>query len=116
MSYSLWVFKGPVPSSEQDFVDRLDRFDAGDEAIFEASTQLVAFYDELLRRHPALEDLPDEKIDDSVWSMTPKRSERLLTLDCVWPEAETMAKEVYKLARKHGLVLMDPQSGQIVRP
>jgi len=116
VSYTLWVFKGPVPVSEQDFVDRLDRFDAGDEAIFDASTDLAAVYDELLRRHPALEDLPDDKIDDSVWSMTPSRSERILTLNCVWPEAEGMAEEVHKLARKYGLVLMDPQSGLIVRP
>jgi hypothetical protein len=93
VSYTLWVFKGPIPSSEQDFVDRLGRFDSGDEAIFDAGPELAAFYDELLRRHPALEGLPDNKIDDSVWSMTPKRSERLLTLDCVWPEAEAGSPE-----------------------
>jgi hypothetical protein len=33
-----------------------------------------------------------------------------------WPEAERVAKEVPKLAQKHGLTLMDPQSGLIVRP
>jgi hypothetical protein len=48
--------------------------------------------------------------------MTPDASDRLVSLDCVWPQAERMAKEVHDLARKHGLAIMDPQSGAIVRP
>jgi hypothetical protein len=92
------------------------RFQAGDEAAFESSPKLKAFYEDLLRKYPALDDLPDDKVDDSAWAMTPDDSERLIALNFAWPEAERAAKEVPNLARKHGLVLMDPQSGLIVRP
>jgi hypothetical protein len=112
----VWAFKAPIPASEEAFLALLERFDAGDETVFEASPAVSAFLDELLTRHPPLEQLPEDKIDESVWSMTPARSDRLLTLDCVWPEAERMAEEILQLARKHGLALMDPQSGQVVRP
>lgn len=116
MSYDLFVFKGPIPRSELEFTELLDRFQAGDEAAFESSPKLTAFYEDLLRKYPALEDLPDDKVDDSAWAMTPDESERLIALNFAWPEAERAAKEVPKLTRKHGLVLMDPQSGQIDRP
>jgi len=99
VSYDLFVFKGPIPRSAEEF-----------------SPQVAAFYADLLRKYPGLEDLPDDKVDDSVWAMTPDESERLIALNFAWPEAERVAKEVPKLARKHGLVLMDPQSGLIVRP
>ena len=116
MSYSVWVFKAPIPASEESFLEMLDRFDAGDVGVFDASPDVVAFLAELLKRHPPLEDLPEDQIDESVWSMTPEGSDRLLTLSCVWSEAERMAEEIVELARKHGLALMDPQSGLIVRP
>jgi hypothetical protein len=116
VSYDLFVFKGPIPRSEVEFTGLLERFEAGDEAAFEASPQVVAFYEDLLRKFPALEDLPDDKVDDSVWAMTPDESERLIALNFSWPDAEKVAKEVPKLARRHGLAVMDPQSGVIVRP
>ena len=116
MSYDLFVFKGPIPPSEAAFMERVGGFEDGDEAVFEASAQLKAFYDDLLGKYPALETLPDDKVDDSVWAVTPDQSERLIALNFSWPEAERVAREVPKLARKHGLAVMDPQSGQIVRP
>jgi hypothetical protein len=116
VSYDLFVFKGPIPRSEVEFTGLLERFQAGDDTTFEASPRLAAFYQELLRKYPSPEDLPDDKADDSVWAMSPDESERLIALNFAWPEAERVAKEVPKLARKHGLVVMDPQSGVIVRP
>jgi hypothetical protein len=116
VSYGLWVFKAPIPASEEQFLTLLERFDDGDETAFDASPDVTAFLVELLARYPPLEDLPDDEVDRSVWSMTPDASDRLLTLDCVWPQAERMAKDVPELAHKYGLTLMDPQSGQIVRP
>lgn len=116
MSYDLFVFKGPIPRSEAEFTERLGRFGDGDETAFEPSPQVAAFYEELLRKYPALEDLPEDKVDGSVWAVTPDESDRLIALNFGWPDAERVAKEVPKLVRKHGLTLMDPQSGVIFRP
>ena len=116
MSYDLFVFKGPLPRSEAEFSERVGRLDAGDETAFEPSPQMAAFYEELLRKYPALEDLPDDTVDRSVWAMTPDESDRLIALNFGWPHAERVAKDLPKLALKHGLAVLDPQSGAIVRP
>lgn len=60
MSYDLFLFKGPIPRSAEEFSERLGRFEAGDEVSSEVSPQLAAFYEDLLRKYPGLEDLPDE--------------------------------------------------------
>ncbi len=86
MSYDLFVFKGPIPRSEVELTGLRERFEAGDEAAFEANPQVAAFYADLLRKYPGLEDLPDDKVDHSVWAMTPDESERLITLNFAWPE------------------------------
>jgi len=86
VSYDLFVFKGPIPRSEVECTERLARFQSGDEAAFEANPKVAAFYDELLRKYPGPEDLADDKVDDSVWAMTPDASERLIVLNFAWPE------------------------------
>jgi len=116
VSYDLFVFKGPIPRSEGEFTERLGRFGEGDATAFEASPRVTAFYEDLLRQYPALEDLPDDEIDGSVWAVTPDEDDRLIALNFGWPSAERVARDVPKLAKKHGLALMDPQSGVIVRP
>jgi hypothetical protein len=37
VSHDLFVFKGPIPASEEEFVERFERFYEGDESVFEAS-------------------------------------------------------------------------------
>ena len=66
MSYDLWVWKGPVPRSGGAFIALIGRFEEGDEGVFEASPAVRAFADEILARYPALEDLPDEAVDEGL--------------------------------------------------
>ena len=116
MSYDLYVWKAPIPPDEGAFLVLRERFQAGDASAFEPSQDLVKFRADLLKRYPALEDLDDDKVDDSPWSMTPEESDRLIELTISWDDAEKMVKEVAKLAKSHRLAMTDSASGVIVRP
>ena len=80
---------------------------------------IEAFYAELTARHPEIDVVPEEKIDDhdySPWSCALDRSPGHVIMSCVWPKAEHVHQLVQDLARKHGLALYDPQSSIVIYP
>ena len=80
---------------------------------------IEAFYSELTAKHPEIDDIPEERIDDTdycPWSIAFDRSPGHLIMCCVWSKAEYVDGFVRQLARKHGLAVFDPQSGKIQYP
>lgn len=75
---------------------------------------IKAFYHDLTSRHPEIDDVPEDRIDDTdycPWSIAFDRSPGHLILCCVWSKAEYVNGLVRTLASKHGLVVFDPQAG-----
>src|SRR6185437_9883545 len=67
---------------------------------------IEAFYSELTAKHPEIDTVPDERIDDTdycPWSIAFDRSPGHLIMGCVWSKAEYVDGFVRELARKHGL-------------
>lgn len=78
-----------------------------------------AFYEELTAKHPEIDTVPDDRIDDHdycPWSCALDRSPGHVIMPCVWSKAESVDRLVRSLARKHGLAVFDPQSGTISYP
>jgi hypothetical protein len=78
-----------------------------------------AFYAELTAKHPEIDKVPKEKINDhdySPWSCNLDRSPGHVIMSCVWSKATDVHKLVEDLVRKHGLALYDPQSDLITYP
>lgn len=78
-----------------------------------------AFYEELTARHPEIDDVPEDRIDDHElcpWSCAMDRSSAHLVIASVWSRAEATHRTLLELARKHGVALFDPQSGCIAYP
>ena len=78
-----------------------------------------AFYNELTRRWPELDTVPDEKIDDKdycPWSCAISHSGMAVVTACVWSMAGTVGSFVEELATKQKLVFFDPQSERVVLP
>lgn len=78
-----------------------------------------AFYDELAAKHPQIDDVPADRIDDHdycPWSSAFDRSSCHLIMFCVWSRADYVEGLLKSLARKHGLALYDPQSDRIWYP
>ncbi|MES9934593.1 MAG: hypothetical protein ABW162_17460 [Candidatus Sedimenticola sp. PURPLELP] len=78
-----------------------------------------AFYKELTAKHPEIDDVPEEEIDDTdlcPWSIAFDRSPGHLIISCVWPKSDYVYELVADLARKHELALFSPQAEIIVYP
>jgi hypothetical protein len=78
-----------------------------------------AFYTELTAKHPEIDTIPDDLIDDHdlcPWSCALDRSPGHVIMPCVWSKAEYVSVFVHELAEKHGLAVYDPQSDHITYP
>jgi hypothetical protein len=91
----------------------------GNTAGVKTAPAVDAFYEEITAKHPELDDVPDDRIDDKdlcPWSVPFDRSPGHLIMSCVWSKASYVEDLVRELARKHGLAVFDPQSGTVIYP
>ncbi len=85
---------------------------------FEASSDVAEFYRLLIRRFPALEDVPEEKHNDllfSPWSQTPPASDRCIGLNFRLSTPRKVYDEIVALGKRFHLVFFDPQTGDLRR-
>jgi len=78
-----------------------------------------SFYEELIQHWPEIDSIPEEKVGDfdvSPWSCALDHSGMAVIMACVWPQASEVAEYVTALARKHGLLLFDPQARRVILP
>jgi hypothetical protein len=113
MGGTLIVWKAPHPESDEDAARLLAGYHAtGDESAFEPSPDVQAFFDEVLGRWPPRDG------DGGVptWSSTPERSDRVVSLDYSWSAPGELLDDIDRLARRHELVLYDPQGPSLHVP
>lgn len=107
MSFDLYAWKAPLVS-EDEAPKLVRRFYDDDVNVFEPSEDVLRFYDELLEYLALVES--DESDDAPTHGAeTPERSDRIVDLSFTWSVPAEVLDEVVALARKHELVLYDPQ-------
>ena len=85
----------------------------------EPSEAIDAFYAELTAKHPEIDDISDDDVDNTdlcPWSIAFDRSSGHLIIPCVWSKADYVESLLHELANKHGLAIFDPQKGRIAYP
>ena len=78
-----------------------------------------AFYEELTAKHPEIDTIPEDRVDDHdycPWSCALDRSPGHVIMSCVWSKADYVTRFVHELAIRHGLAVYDPQSDRITYP
>jgi hypothetical protein len=107
---TLLLWKAPVvDDSDQAEALLKPYFDRGDESAFEPSAEVAGMARELLRRFPDGENGP--------WGDgPPEESDRLLYLNIRWSADDAFIDAVAEMARKHQLVLYDPQGPDVHLP
>ena len=119
MSFDLGVWHTRTPVSDTEAAEVYVHL-CEDWPYLEGDSQSVtAFYDELTARWPEIDTVPDEKIDDHgycPWSCALCHSGMAVVMSSVWSMADDVFAFVSSLARKHKLVLFDPQSGTVSLP
>lgn len=85
----------------------------GDVSGVEPHPGIDAFYAALTSKHPEIDDVPEERVDDTdlcPWSVAFDRSPGHLIMCSVWSKANYVEGLIRQLASEHGLVVYDPQS------
>jgi hypothetical protein len=108
LSSYLYVWFEPARVSSDEAVAKLNRHFAGEIEAIEAHPRVGEFYASLIERFPALEDL-DEDDPRSVWTMTPRPSDRLIAMRVVFQQVRVAFEAIRELAAQHGLVCCDEQ-------
>ena len=84
-----------------------------------ACLTLDAFYTELTAKHPEIDSISDDQVDDHElcpWSCALEHTDTYIIMNCVWSRAEYVERFVSELATKHGLAVFDPQAASIHFP
>lgn len=116
MSMTLILWKAPVvddPDQAQELLGPW--YEHEDDSAFEPSADIALVADLLRSRWP--DSFEGEPPDDCPWADMPfEQSERLLALQIRWGADDRAIAAIYVLAKKHGLVLYDPQGPDIFLP
>lgn len=119
MSFDLAVWYPAKRFSNKEATELYLRLCDGDTSGVLPNPAVDAFYNELIASHPEIDRIPDDKVGDyeyCPWSCKLDRSPGHIIMNCVWSKATYVGQLVESLARKHGLVVYDPQSEKVVYP
>ena len=84
-----------------------------------ACPELDAFYAELTAKHPEIDSIAEDQIDDHdlcPWSCALEHTDTHIIMNCVWSKAECVGTLVRELAARHRLAVFDPQTARIHYP
>ena len=120
MSFDLAFWVGARPSDDraalEEFRSLCERHAEGGEPSDPHPT-LLAFIADVTQTYPDLMDLPDERVDQGIWADGPLTvTGPRLYVGIRWSRAAEVAAFLTTRAAKFGLVVFDPQSGELGRP
>jgi hypothetical protein len=116
MSYNIAVVVPRVADDDRRAWERLDAMIAEEGPTPQVFTML---HDRLTARFPCICDLPEDQVDDGVWSDGPLRNNlghRASVLGLVPERVDETLPFVIETANDHGLVVFDWATGKIHRP
>ncbi len=111
----LYVWKHPF-TTDEDEAQRLITHE--DESVFGPSAELEQFYGELMELFPPPEAFTVEEQEQNPvpWADSPHGTDRLVWLSIRWSAKGEDLDAIVELARKHDLVLYDPQGPSFHSP
>ena len=74
------------------------------------------FYVDLTHRYPEIDKVPEEAVDECPWSVRLSKSGHHVMMSAVWSRSNEIRAAVLELAKKHDLILFDPQKGKVLSP
>jgi hypothetical protein len=119
MSFDLYVWKGPIVRTGEAASALVGRsLDAT--SPFDPSADVVGFYRELIATYPPLEAFPEADLIAGTatthWSVSPGPSDRFIEMHLQWGTPDKVLDFITALARRHALVLFDPQGPDVHLP
>jgi hypothetical protein len=116
MSFDLYVWREAQPMTAEQAERVYHQLAEGRTGIAEPDDRVQAFHQELTTRFPDLEDLSEEEIEASPWSMSPELTPTCVITTIMWPRAQELTAFMIDLAGRHGLICYDPQERHVHNP
>ena len=112
MSMTLILWKAPVVEDPEEAQALLQPwYDSGDDSCFEYSADLAAVHRQLIHQYPM-----DWDGEGNPWADGPEETGRLLVLSIRWGTDSPVLADITVLAKKHDLILYDPQGPDVFLP
>jgi hypothetical protein len=119
MSFDLAVWHSDAPLTAREAAEVYVRLCKNLPYLEGKSDAVAIFCDELTRRWPEIDAIPYQEIDNfelCPWACNLNRSGMAVVISCVWPMANKVNAFVGELAKRHSLVLYDPQAYRVDLP
>jgi hypothetical protein len=117
MSYNVTILRKDIPADNDaawTHCDQLLRQETGEQA-----PDFLDLVEQFKQRFPCICDLPDDLVDDGVWSDGPlsnNAGKNVTTVGMVYSKVDIALPELIRIAVTNGFVVFDFQSGDIYRP
>ena len=117
MSYNITLTRNTVPSDNNKawkYWEELQKQETD-----EQSEDFLDLIEKFKKKFPCICDLPDDEIDNGVWSDGPlsnNAGKNLTTLGIVFSAVENVMPFLVETANENNFVVFDHQSGKIFRP
>lgn len=116
MSYDLAIWHGTRDLSSEEAELEFANLCQADATLVHPNARLEAFVNQLTKKYPKLDDLPEDRLDESPWTSGFDTLENFCHLPIAWSRIEEVVPYTIKLALQHGLTCLDPQSGRVYQP
>jgi len=117
MSYNISITRSDIPKDDKlawKYMEELYNNDNG-----KASSDFLELIKKLTERYPCICDLPDDKVDDGVWSDGPlvnNAGDKITTIGVVFSQVESVIPFIIETSNNLGFSVFDGQIGKIFRP
>jgi hypothetical protein len=118
MSFDLAVFSAAAPLTADEARDVYLRLSDEEDwsQWLKEDARVDRFVSEIRQRWPDINDLPDDEVDDSPWSVGFDVSPAHLIVSFVWSTADQAVPAFIEVALRHGLYVFDPQEDALILP
>jgi hypothetical protein len=80
------------------------------------SPAMKAFFNNLIRRYPTLDDWPTDDVTDCPWEIQPRFDPHYMTFSLMPAHSEQLEAVIIDMAIEHGLTVYDPQTPDLHMP
>jgi hypothetical protein len=119
MSYNVTISRNNISSDDKQAWADLNSLYEKEDLETEQGQDFLDLIEKLKATFPYICDLPDDEVDDGVWSDGPlsnNAGKDLTTLGVVWSQVDNAIPFLIKTANENGFVVFDSQTGIISRP
>lgn len=117
MSYNIMICRKPIPHNQAEAWAYIERLSEQDHDFGEKLPEdVMKLYTALTKEYPCICDLPDDEVDDGVWSDGPLKNNFSADFTClgiVYSKVDEALPFIIKTANKMDFAVFDPQEEKI---